>query len=103
MADRLTLTDSTTDAGVRIELDGELDLTTVGDLSDAIGGHLADGTVIELDCGGLRFIDSTGLSSLVESHQRATDAGARLTLVEVPDHARRLMQITKIDELLDLA
>lgn len=103
MADRLTLTDSPTAAGARIEVDGEVDLTTVGELSDAIGGHLADGAVIELDCSGLRFIDSTGLSSLVEAHQAAADAGARLTLVEVPDHARRLMQITKIDELLDLA
>lgn len=102
MPDRLSLSVDSADGVCRIEVDGELDLTTIGQLADIATAAIGEGNSVVLDCEGLRFIDSTGLSTLVEIHQSATDAGVSLQLESVPSHALRLMQITKIDALLGL-
>ncbi len=102
MPDRLKLSSSTDGGTATVVVDGEIDLTSAETLATAAREHLDAGDDVVLDCDGLAFIDSTGLSTLVDLHHAAVDGGKSLRLVNVPDHARRLMEITKIDELLQL-
>lgn len=103
MDDRLQL-DMTDDGDpVVLTVTGELDLTTTDALHDSVAAHLTAGRSVVLDLSGLSFVDSTGLSTLVKLNQAAGDAGSAFQLRAVPDHAMRLMTITKIDTVLAFA
>jgi anti-sigma B factor antagonist len=91
------------EGGVRAALGGELDLTTAESLQDQVRTLLEDGaTLVRLDLGDVAFVDSTGLGALVQSHRLAGEHEARLELTNVPDRVRRLMEITKLTELLPI-
>jgi anti-anti-sigma factor len=49
-----------------------------------------------------KFMDSTGLSILVEAHQRAVDAGRRFGLVKGSAQVQRLLALTGVAERLTL-
>ena len=57
---------------------------------------------IILDLSGVTSVDSYGLNDLVSSHLAAADSGAELKLVNVPDKVRYLLQLTKLDKVLDV-
>ena len=62
-----------------IAVSGELDLASSAALEDELGRVIdSDGELVVLDLRELEFMDSTGLSTIVKAHQRATDAGSGL-------------------------
>lgn len=86
-----------------IHLDGELDLETVPRLRR----HLADavergGGEVVIDLTDCTFMDSTGLSALLNALRRLTRAGRRLTLVCADGQVLRLMRTTKLDSTFRL-
>jgi anti-sigma B factor antagonist len=91
------------DGVVRVTLSGELDLASVpkleAELSDIESS--APGVVL-IDLGGLEFMDSSGLRALVMANDRAGTAGRRLAIVPGPPLVRRVFEITKLDQHLDL-
>jgi anti-anti-sigma factor len=70
----------------RLELSGELDLSTALQLRRALreveSGHPDTLTV---DLRRLSFLDSMGLGELVSAQNRARDTGTKLVLVKSPD------------------
>jgi anti-anti-sigma factor len=52
-----------------------------------------------IDCSGLTFIDSTGLSMLIKA-QRITPEP--LVLTDLSDSARRIFTIAGLDQVFDL-
>ena len=89
--------------GVRIAFTGELDLAS----SDRVEGELAaverDGPArIVLDLRGLTFMDSTGLRLVAGADARARQAGRRVTIIQGPEAVRRVFEITRLDERLDI-
>jgi anti-anti-sigma factor len=90
-------------AAARVAVFGEVDAATAPELADAIG-LAADTECVEvvIDCRGLTFIDSSGLSVLVAGHKhlRGTD---RLLVIEFPPApARRLFHISGLDKVLTI-
>jgi anti-sigma B factor antagonist len=90
---------------LRIVLSGELDVST----APAVEGRLleiedADDPPphVVIDLRALRFIDSTGLSLLVNTHKRARAAGRGLTIVAGPGPARRILETTGLLDRLDV-
>jgi anti-anti-sigma factor len=91
-----------TEAGVRrLRLTGNLDLTSapvlIGTL-DKMAAQRLDTIVLELE--GIDFIDSYGLSAIVDSHRRLEAAGGRLRVGSLSDSARRLLDMTGLLEPL---
>ncbi|HEX8977597.1 MAG TPA: STAS domain-containing protein [Solirubrobacteraceae bacterium] len=79
---------------------GELDLATVGQLRDAMGR--ADGcAVLVLDLRGLTFMDSAGLSLVVEEHRRAADVGIEFRVVRGSREVQRLFELTGLADRLE--
>jgi anti-sigma B factor antagonist len=89
-----------TPTGLRV--DGELDLAT----APVLAAHLAPlpdgGGDVVVDVSGIRFVDSTGLSVLVQAHHAARSAGRRLVLVAPSLRVRRLLQITGLDDVMTI-
>jgi anti-sigma B factor antagonist len=76
---------------------GELDQGTAPQLRGALGNVLGDSAgAVLVDLSGCEFIDSTGLSLLVEAKRRLGDA-SRAFGVCCPDaDVRRLLELTGI-------
>ena len=90
-----------TDDGVRVvAVRGELDLDTIGELSEVLAAD--DGPVTTVvDLRGLTFIDSSGVSGVMSAARRARDAGARLVCVPGSPQIRRVFELTGVDTVLE--
>ncbi len=80
---------------------GELDLATSPELErqlEQLGGE--DTQLLVLDLRRLEFMDSTGLSIIVETHRRQTQSGRRLSLVRGSQQVQRLLDLTGVSQRL---
>ncbi len=82
---------------------GEIHVSTAGVFSEALNDAVTDGrTAIVLDLTDIGFIDSTGLSVLLNGLRRVTRAKGRMALVCVSPTVLRLFTITKLDTTFDI-
>jgi anti-anti-sigma factor len=81
-----------------LALGGELDHDTADLLRDALDQAIHAGSArLLVDCGELRFCDSTGLNTLLRARQAAEAAGAALDLADLHGAIARLFEITGAD------
>jgi anti-sigma B factor antagonist len=88
---------------VRVSLDGELDLAN----AYAFDRRMLDietrqVELIIVDLRGLTMLDSAGLARLVSAQRRARRGGWRLVLVRGGKIIQRVLQTTRLDELLEM-
>ncbi|MFJ2740725.1 STAS domain-containing protein [Streptomyces sp. NPDC087440] len=84
---------------------GELDFESVVQFQEAAATVLADGPVprlVVVDCAGLEFCDSSGISELVRFYLRLTEAGSRLRMAAVPTSVGRVFELTGLDRAITL-
>lgn len=80
---------------------GELDLASCGHLRDAIDAQRNGGRAwLVLDMSALTFMDSTGLSVLVECSNKAANDGGRLALAAVRPQPAKVLGISGMDRKL---
>jgi anti-anti-sigma factor len=92
------------DGGVRLELAGELDISSAPVLEEALGRIEADQpSLLLVDLRGLDFMDSTGLRTLVSANQRARTQGRRFAIVRGPEQVDRIFSVTRLErfEIVD--
>jgi anti-anti-sigma factor len=80
---------------------GELDMSTAGELEDAV--REAEATAakrIVIDLGEVTFMDSTGLKVLLEAAARSQANSNRLRLIRGPRRVQRVFALTKTEEKL---
>jgi anti-sigma B factor antagonist len=74
---------------------GELDFATAGRLRAELLDVTRDGNgPVAVDLSGVGFIDSTGVSLLVQSKRRLGDAGRDLVLRAPSERVRRVLDIS---------
>lgn len=99
--DQHTLTATIADDG-RIVVRGDIDMAggpaldqVIRDLEQSIGTASDDGRCnLVLDLGGVSFVDSSGLRTLLEAVRRASERDARVELRAVGPEVLRLLEIT---------
>jgi anti-sigma B factor antagonist len=88
--------------GVALKLRGDLDLSSAPALLRKCQQLLClPIESLTLNLGALTFIDSTGVSALVETRGAARDRGITLRLRDVPDHAYKMLSLTGVLPLFD--
>jgi anti-sigma B factor antagonist len=86
-----------------VHASGELDAESGSQLRTILSEAFASRPeAVVVDLAGLLFIDSVGLSVLVSAHQRGDADGIPLEVHSVPPSCRRVFEITRLDEVLDL-
>ena len=102
MEDRLTISTSTDGGTTTLEVAGDLDPSSAPLLDEAVGAALAQDGVEEVvvDASGITFVDSSGLSALVNAHSDATDAGIRFVVDNPTPLCTRLFEATGLTDLL---
>lgn len=82
---------------------GELDIATIGEVRAAIAASPATVDHLVLDLSGVSFIDTSGMSLVLEQHQAAEAAGRRYTLVRGPALVERVFEVSGLQARLPFA
>jgi anti-anti-sigma factor len=86
---------STGPSHATLRLVGELDMETAPEVDAAARDALRRGPgLLSIDLRDVRFIDSTGLRTLITIQRRASRAGLRMEIVRGPDQVQRVFDIT---------
>jgi anti-anti-sigma factor len=86
-----------------VRVEGELDQASVPAVRETIEAAIADaprGLLIDLS--GCEFIDSSGLSLIVDARRRLGDGDARFGVCSPKAEVRRLLELTGIDSAVAL-
>ncbi|MEJ8282109.1 STAS domain-containing protein [Pseudonocardia spirodelae] len=98
----LTWTSPTPDVAA-VALAGDLDYDSSDALTDAVAALLANGSGVRelrIDCAGVEYCDSYGLSSLLMVRRRTRAAGVTLHLDNRTGSLERLLRVTNTLEHL---
>jgi anti-sigma B factor antagonist len=93
----LTVSRSDEGAQIRVALQGELDLSNVPTLETALEVAIESGKKVLIDLGELEFLDSTGVSLIVNTLQRH-DAERFSFLPSRSSGVCRLLSMTGLDQ-----
>jgi anti-sigma B factor antagonist len=86
-----------------IAISGELHVSTAPELARGLDGALAGGaTNVVLDLDAVGFIDSTGLSVLLNSLRGVDRRHGRMVLVVSNPTVLRLFEVTRLDVTFDI-
>lgn len=86
-----------------IAVSGEIHVSTAPEFSKRLNAAIAKGkTAVVLDLTGTEFIDSTGLSVLLNGLRRVTRQRGRMALVCINPTVLRLFEITRLDSTFDI-
>ncbi len=96
--------EAATDSGLRIvEVSGELDQGTAPQLREALSLALAgDESGVIVNLSACEFIDSTGLSLLVEAKRDFAEGSRVFAVCCADDDVGRLLRLTGIDQAVGL-
>ena len=86
-----------------VAVDGEIHVSTAPEFSSVLAATLEAGrTALVLDLSGVVFIDSTGLSVLLNALRRITRVGGAMAVVCQNPTVLRLFEITRLDSTFDI-
>jgi anti-anti-sigma factor len=91
-------------ASVTMRLSGEIDMCTAELFREAALAAIDQGhTDVHIDLSAVTFMDSTGLNALLATSRRAESAGGRLQLVDPPRAVKRVLEVTGVKQLFEIA
>ena len=105
MSDTLEVEARTNRRTALVELRGELDLATVGQVADVLESVAPDASGVRhivLDLRGLTFMDARGLRELIRQNDYAHQNRHNLAIVRGRKAIQRLLALTTVEELLVL-
>jgi len=79
---------------VILDVSGEIDLAVADTLTDQAGAWIAPSRRLVLDCSGITFLDSTGLSALLTIQNAAADHRAGFALANLSDPVARVLELS---------
>jgi anti-sigma B factor antagonist len=103
-APNFDLTEETLDdKNVVLRVEGEIHASTAPEFSERLNDSIATGrTGVILDLTGVEFIDSTGLSVLLNGLRRVTRVRGSMVLACANPTVLRLFEITKLDSTFEI-
>jgi len=82
---------------------GELDIDSAPELTALLASVVENGPAeVIVECSGLSFIDSSGLSVLIAAQKRLTDRGARLVVRSPRPNVLKVIEITRLGKYLNV-
>ena len=87
----------------QLDLSGEIDIYNAEDLKQdlhaLIGEHESD---VEIECRGLKYIDSTGLGVLVSALKVVKDYEGKIKLKNLKPHIAKIFYLTGLTKIMDI-
>ena len=98
MLGTLSFTVARTEGSTVVAVGGEIDGATAPELAATLQRFEHESVTVDL--AGVTFIDSAGLGTLVQAHQRSNVAGGRLTVRGSHPNVQKTFEITGLADLL---
>src|SRR5512135_1244302 len=93
-------------AGFLLKLKGDVDMNSSSDVRSAIGSVFKQcdkGTkALFVDLSQVRYMDSSGIATLVEAMQNCMKQGARLRLVDLSPAVRDVFELARLASVFEI-
>ena len=83
-------------------LDGEIDMDVTEKAKEVILPLVDSGKEVHLNLKDVQYMDSSGISVLIESHQKAEEVGTKVTLKEISKSVLKVIMMAKLEQILNL-
>ncbi|KOP84021.1 anti-anti-sigma factor [Cytobacillus solani] len=94
---------STTPTRIKVVLEGDLYVEEAAELRERLLRQLDKGIhTMDIEIGGLNYIDSSGLGVLIALHKRCTQKGGALTIKGVRGKIKELFELTRLNKVFDM-
>ena len=85
-----------------IHLDGEIDMDVTEKAKEAIFPVIDSGKEVHLNLSQVQYMDSSGISVLIESHQRALEKNTKDIIKDVSKSVLKVIMMAKLEQILNL-
>ena len=83
-----------------VHLDGEIDMDVTEKAKDVIMPLIESGKEVHLNLKEVQYMDSSGISVLIESHQKSAELGSRVVLKEISKSVLKVIMMAKLEQIL---
>ena len=85
-----------------IHLDGEIDMDVVEKAKEVIFPDIDSGKEVHLNLSQVQYMDSSGISVLIESHQKALEKNTKVIIKDVSKSVLKVIMMAKLEQILNL-
>ena len=85
-----------------IHLDGEIDMDVTEKAKEVIFPVIDSGKEVHLNLSQVQYMDSSGISVLIESHQRALEKNTKVIIKDVSKSVLKVIMMAKLEQILNL-
>ena len=85
-----------------VHLDGEIDMDVTEIAKEVIFPHIDAGKEVHLNLSNVQYMDSSGISVLIESHQKALEKNTKVIIKEVSKSVLKVIMMAKLEQILNL-
>lgn len=83
-------------------LDGEIDMDVVDKVKEIIMPHIETGKLVHINLKDVQYMDSSGISILIESHQKAEEKNTKVILKEISKTVLKVIMMAKLELILNI-
>ena len=83
-------------------LDGEIDMDIAEKAKEVIMPLVEAGKEVHINLKEVQYMDSSGISILIESHQKASEMGSKVILKEISKSVLKVIMMAKLEQILNL-
>ena len=85
-----------------VHLDGEIDMDVTEKAKEVIFPVIDSGKEVHLNLSQVQYMDSSGISVLIESHQRALEKNTKVIIKDVSKSGLKVIMMAKLEQILNL-
>lgn len=85
-----------------ISANGEIDLENSNNLGKQISNALEANTVVSIEMSEVNHIDSSGVAALIESKQKAVEAGKEFKILKPSEAVLSVLKLAKLESFFDI-
>tara|TARA_E500000178_G_scaffold263657_1_gene260783 strand:- start:1729 stop:2028 length:300 start_codon:yes stop_codon:yes gene_type:complete len=83
-------------------LDGEIDMDVTEKAKEVIMPLIESGKEVHINLNNVQYMDSSGISILIESHQKANELGTKVILKDISKSVLKVIMMAKLEQILNI-
>ena len=85
-----------------VHLDGEIDMDVTEKAKEIIMPLIEAKKEVHLNLKEVQYMDSSGISVSIESHQKANEIGTKVILKDISKSVLKVIMMAKLEQILNL-